>query len=106
MTLPADDNDDKVCEEIAVVCDLSEPPSEKAMSRRLRALGLTARGGGGGGKVGRKAALAHAYGGSSRSKVPPGLLKQLFEEFRGHPDALNQVCGGKCVGHPDALNQV
>ena len=78
----------KVCEEIAVVCDLSEPPTEKAMSRRLRKLGLTARGGCGGGKAGRKATLASA---GSRSKVPQGLLKQLYEEFKGHPDALNQV---------------
>ena len=76
----------KVCEEIAVVCDLDKPPSEKAMSRRLRKLGLTSRGAGGQTKAGKSSA-----DGGGRSKVPAGLLKQLYQEFKDHPDALNQV---------------
>ncbi|KAG1650690.1 hypothetical protein FOA52_009421, partial [Chlamydomonas sp. UWO 241] len=90
------DSIEKMCEEVAITNDLSAPPTQRALRRRLLVLGLIRKMGGGGGKKKPKA---------PRPKVDASLLRSLFEEFRGQPDALNQITA-KLPGGPWTAAQV
>ena len=78
-----------MCEEIAVVSDLPAPPSQAALSRRLRQLGLLRKEKKK--KIKSKVAAGGGGGGGSRAAVPAALLRELYGQYKDHPDALNQI---------------
>ena len=79
-----------MCEEIAVVLDLDAPPPEKSVSRRLKQLGLVRRE-----KIKNKDRNRASGGGrGGAGAVSAALLKDLYAEFKEHPDALNQASKG------------
>ena len=68
-----------------MVSDLPAPPSQAALSRRLRQLGLLRK------EKKKKIKSKVAAGGGSRAAVPAALLRELYGQYKDHPDALNQI---------------
>eukprot|EP00955_Chlamydomonas_euryale_P074084 361935-Chlamydomonas_euryale.AAC.9 len=82
----------KACEEIAVTNDLLEPPTQRAMYRRLLSMGLVR--GRDTRKVSKEAAKPRAKRrcrGASAPSVDAAMLRDLYEEHKDAPDALNQI---------------
>ena len=78
-----------------MLLDLDAPPSERAVSRRLRRLGLLrSEGKASKGKDKRRAGAASGAAAAAGS-VSAALLRDLFGEFKDHPDALNQASGAR-----------